>query len=168
LERHGLTPHIHADYYPPELDNSITTASKTAPSKLANAYTPDGLERAQTYKTLQDVVVDSFDAAKGEIERYQQDTELEIMSHVRRVLHQHADRFHKEKALAKCQAVSALRLDFDQGKDINPEDIISRYTNQVSWNPFEVREVLADVRAAYPDVNFFDTTNSQMETSSDS
>lgn len=102
------------------------------------------------------MVVERFDASKTEIERYRHDTELEITSHVHRVLHAHAERFRNQRALAKCEAISALRLDFDTGRDIKPEEVIARYVSQVSWNPFEVRDVLGDVGVAYPDVSFLD------------
>jgi hypothetical protein len=149
----ALLTHRHTDFSPSDFDDKITATSKATPSQLGNTFTPAGIARTQTYKILQDMVLESFDTSKTQIERHRQDTTSEITSHLHRVLDEHAERFCKEKSLAKCQAVSALRQDFDNGVEIKPEEVVARYTSQVSWSPFDVREVLADVGNAYPDVS---------------
>lgn len=103
------------------------------------------------------MIIDSFDASKSQLERHRQEAASGITSHIRRVLDQHTEHYRTEKALAKCQAISALRRDFENGLEIKPEEVVARYTSRVSWSPFDVREVLADVGNAYPDVSFLET-----------
>jgi hypothetical protein len=144
------------DYKSQDIDDEISAAAKISTSQLSNADTPARLERAQVYKVLLDMLIESFDGKKRVIERYKQDAESQLVSQIRGALQQRADDWCAQFTLAKLEAINALRLDFDRGKRIEPQNLVAQYANQPTFNPFDYREILGDVSALY-DFSCLDT-----------
>jgi hypothetical protein len=103
------------------------------------------------------MLIEGFEREKRVIERYKEDAESQLGSQIRGALQQRADDWCAQSTRVKLQAINALRLDFDRGKSIEPQDLVAQYANRPTFNPFDYGEILGDVSALY-DFSCFDTT----------
>jgi hypothetical protein len=117
---------------------------------MGSAATVTSLEQLRLLETLQTALSEHFDQERASIRQDQLDAETELICHIRRALQLEVKNMLAQSNLAKCQAMSQLSMDFEQGISFDVNTMIARYTQDPSTKYIDRHRSLVGVLSLYP------------------